>query len=649
MGLQQQVSRRAQKLVGRLWCRGAIVLSIHFIAVSFMMMWLAIAPAAAQPAPPPPSPTTTLFKQTKNDDPPQPMTDEERAALSDPFFQLVLQNRTDVTTLPAIRQLLKASGQSVFVVDERIKDADQRPDGKPALRRAIITPQGDGNLNQNVMLSMLFNPEQFPSSNFIEVMGWDEQQGRFNFYKFDQSGGEAAPSWKFRGSSQDADLLSVENRRGTCMQCHINGGTVMKELFLPWNHWDSFSDKIPYLIPGTASWPIARAADSPLKDLDGAQTLETATILPTITRFNQRRIDALKSPNGQAIADARRLLKPLFVTTEFNLISSDTLSPLHPFAPPPSGSNQTVTIPDSFFINSAVLQRLGIFASFGSFANLGSQDYAHLVRQTKTALGGRQPGDTNFAWFGPEASFIDSDFVGQLIDQEIVPRNFVAAVLAIDLETPILSGDRARLWNPRIIPAQFKIGPRNDLIPQVINHLVALNPAPGTPEATFLQLLRNPNAVDALKQRVDQYVNRERQRLAPTRATPKARSDEWIRLYKLSLQRREAMMTDPVLKSLDERAGTLLLSRGNITAAVAPLPSTVTQPRPRPTLRRGSRGNDVVFLQQRLRASGVFQGAIDGDFGPITEAAVIAFQRRSNLTPDGVVGPATWAALESRS
>jgi peptidoglycan hydrolase-like protein with peptidoglycan-binding domain len=38
---------------------------------------------------------------------------------------------------------------------------------------------------------------------------------------------------------------------------------------------------------------------------------------------------------------------------------------------------------------------------------------------------------------------------------------------------------------------------------------------------------------------------------------------------------------------------------------------------------------------------------IDGDFGPMTKAAVIAFQKKSNLAPDGVVGLKSWAILQA--
>jgi Putative peptidoglycan binding domain len=621
------------------WSRGWVAIVIGFISV----LWINAAQSQPVPAP-------ALTKQATNTAPPQPMTAAERAELKDPLFQLVLKDHANVKTVAEINQFLKPAGQNVFVVDERIADTAPKVNGTPASRRAVITPNGTTNqmsLDQNVFFSVFFNSEQFNTGNFIEAMGWDDTQSRFNYYKFDQSGGEAAASWKFRGSSKDADILPAASRQNTCMQCHINGSTVMKELFLPWNNWNSFSAPTDYLTKGSGNWAIAQAANSPLKDLGGAQQLEGASILPTITRQNERRINALKSADGLSITDARRLLKPLFVTTEFNIISDSTLSPLHPFNKAPGGTGTNISVPTSFFFNSNLIQNeLGISASFFDFATLSPTDYAHLVRQTKTSLGGTQPGDNNFAWFVPEPSFVDTDFVSQLIQKGIVPRQFVAAILAVDLENPILSSDRAKLWDGKIIPAQFKTGAQNDLVAQTIKNLQALQPANGTPEATFLQLLRSPDAVAALQDRVNQYVTREGQRLDLNKgATKKTRSDEWIRLYKLMLQRRDAVANDPILKSLNER-GNLLFARGDIAAAVTPLPSSTTPSPARPTLRQGDRGDNVVFLQQRLKALGFFNGVVDGDFGALTRAAVIAMQQKSNLTADGVVGPRSWAILQ---
>lgn len=75
---------------------------------------------------------------------------------------------------------------------------------------------------------------------------------------------------------------------------------------------------------------------------------------------------------------------------------------------------------------------------------------------------------------------------------------------------------------------------------------------------------------------------------------------------------------------------------------------TVTTPPPTqncPTLRRGSTGAKVRELQTLLRNQGFDPGPIDGDFGPLTENAVRAFQRSKGLVVDGVVGVATWTAL----
>lgn len=64
------------------------------------------------------------------------------------------------------------------------------------------------------------------------------------------------------------------------------------------------------------------------------------------------------------------------------------------------------------------------------------------------------------------------------------------------------------------------------------------------------------------------------------------------------------------------------------------------------TLHRGSRGYYVCHLQFILTELGYNPGAIDSIFGAQTEAAVMEFQRDAGLTPDGLVGPQTRAALE---
>lgn len=63
------------------------------------------------------------------------------------------------------------------------------------------------------------------------------------------------------------------------------------------------------------------------------------------------------------------------------------------------------------------------------------------------------------------------------------------------------------------------------------------------------------------------------------------------------------------------------------------------------SLRRKKRGWDVAALQFLLKLRGYPQGGLDGGFGPNTDAAVREFQRSAGLTVDGIVGPATLAAL----
>ena len=63
------------------------------------------------------------------------------------------------------------------------------------------------------------------------------------------------------------------------------------------------------------------------------------------------------------------------------------------------------------------------------------------------------------------------------------------------------------------------------------------------------------------------------------------------------------------------------------------------------TLEAGSESEQVKTLQKRLKELGYYNGNIDGRYGEETQAAVMAFQLRNNLTVDGKAGPATQRLL----
>ena len=62
----------------------------------------------------------------------------------------------------------------------------------------------------------------------------------------------------------------------------------------------------------------------------------------------------------------------------------------------------------------------------------------------------------------------------------------------------------------------------------------------------------------------------------------------------------------------------------------------------------GAQGNDVLLLQEILKARGYYNGALDKSFGPETQAALIAYQtdRQGGAGEvDGVAGPKCWADM----
>lgn len=74
-------------------------------------------------------------------------------------------------------------------------------------------------------------------------------------------------------------------------------------------------------------------------------------------------------------------------------------------------------------------------------------------------------------------------------------------------------------------------------------------------------------------------------------------------------------------------------------SAAAPATAAPASSGARATVQQGSKGADVKYLQTKLGITA------DGDFGPKTRAAVVAFQTSKGLVADGIVGPKTWKAI----
>lgn len=72
---------------------------------------------------------------------------------------------------------------------------------------------------------------------------------------------------------------------------------------------------------------------------------------------------------------------------------------------------------------------------------------------------------------------------------------------------------------------------------------------------------------------------------------------------------------------------------------MAPTVVPVGYTKPRPTVKEGSTGDDVKFLQGKLGVTA------DGVFGPQTKGAVVRIQNNRRIVADGIVGPATWAII----
>ena len=108
-------------------------------------------------------------------------------------------------------------------------------------------------------------------------------------------------------------------------------------------------------------------------------------------------------------------------------------------------------------------------------------------------------------------------------------------------------------------------------------------------------------------------------------------------------------------KSSDDNGGAVMIryrAASSIAAHFSPAYAAEPKPTKKPVttaakpvysiktaLKRGSRGASVKELQRALKKQGHYKGEVDGVFGPKTEAALKAFQKKRHMTVDGICGP----------
>jgi hypothetical protein len=534
-----------------------------------------------------------LTKQIRDSDVPISMSSSELSELGDPFFLLVLKDHINTFSLDEIEKLIQPdeSKRQLFVVSERAGDLNSS-----SAFRAVLAFQGSVGgiaLSPNVMLSVVFTKDAFPTDSttglrFIEALGWDDSRGRFNYYKLDRASGAFA--WKFRGSSNDVDQLTDIQRTGTCFSCHLNGGPVMKELLVPWNHWHSEEFRLRQLDPfGSPSvrWPVAtlprfRGSVGGGGGLQSASQLDPQ-IRSSIKTFVQAKVQRnLETVSGgrRRVKNAPALLKSLFVMTEFNIISSRVQSNGHPLSASTFGQPaMPVSIPASFFLNADFISGGGLpgFKGLGiaeatNFPGLGitnvmPQEYAKLVQSRGLKVDDKS-GDAVFSWLVPEPSNFDNQMCDVMVRRGIIPGQFAAAVQSIDLRTPVLSSKRAGLL--RFIPLEYEIDAVNPSDPlditfftnhaltkHVITSIEAISPTVGSVESEFLALLRQGSGfspVQVLKNQIDGYAVELKTELGNS----VTREATLQKLFERLLDTRKRVLSDAKLGKLDETGGKLL-------------------------------------------------------------------------------------------
>lgn len=372
---------------------------------------------------------------------PRPLTAAAAAQeLGDDFAEFVLLRdifpQTSEETIAAIKDAVPANhrlkNQMSFVLGEGSQIAFTADTGD--LNRSIrflvtLGATSNGPPEGPDILISAFHPRQ----TGVELMAWDHRTSGFNYYR---SMGQPS-AWVFAGNSRHA-LREPTQGKGP-FESHKSGALLMKELKVPWVHWDSSFAHIF----ATAFGPDDDRRLHPWftkKEPGGAYAFEFEVARPAIARWAKARFEALRATAGP-IDRPGRVIEQIVTTPTINIVSSARESVSAAAAADP------VDLPATFFVDADGLAEVGLEGP-PQFTVPGTI-YADALRAFDARLadgnGFSRPGDTHFAFAVPERAHEDVVVLREALTMGLVSRRLAACLLMTDFPNPIFSERRAAL------------------------------------------------------------------------------------------------------------------------------------------------------------------------------------------------------------
>ena len=396
--------------------------------------------------------------------------DEQEANLNDLWGKLILrQGKFPQEVKDAQDAITEANNrleQNIYLeaeggqipggIPQDPQDPKRDPQNAERKPRLLITWK---DISNNI-LSTLLSGNPGPKTGFLQVIAWDSQKKKFNYYERNKE-----KNWIWAGDSSHAREPGFIGKG--CFQCHHNGSVIMKELKRPWNNWISELGTIdPSVFP--EEWMIAD--DPNFKHAIGAQDLEQ-DIKSGVAEYYKAWLDSHISEDLTTVTGVPELLRHLTTTTSVNFESySGNLEDL----------GVVVTPPHNFFLYDDVLSivaedewgtsyefpKTGLgFDSVVFQETIRSKGFAlrdcDIICDTNkckpdSAVNYQRPETTYHPFFIPVPSNEDTFVIKNLREFRTIPDQtrkeikfitdkFIAAVLMVDFQNPIFSPVRSSL------------------------------------------------------------------------------------------------------------------------------------------------------------------------------------------------------------